>query len=61
MVYLILVLFNSIGYEFTHLIFLGAIVMFLQVDQLSKQFTTKQGPLAVLQDINLSIQAGEFV
>jgi len=61
LVYLILDLFNSIGYEFTHLIFLGAIGMFLQVDQLSKQFTTKQGPLAVLQDINLSIQAGEFV
>ena len=35
--------------------------MFLQVDQLTKQFTTKQGPLAVLQDINLSIKAGEFV
>ena len=35
--------------------------MFLQIDQLSKQFDTPQGKLLVLQDINLSIQAGEFI
>ncbi len=35
--------------------------MFLQINQLSKQFNTPQGNLMVLQDINLSIQAGEFI
>ncbi len=35
--------------------------MFLQIDRLSKHFSTQTGKLVVLDDINLSIQAGEFV
>jgi NitT/TauT family transport system ATP-binding protein len=35
--------------------------MFLQIDRLSKHFSTSTGKLVVLDDINLSIEAGEFV
>jgi NitT/TauT family transport system ATP-binding protein len=35
--------------------------MFLQIDRLSKHFSTKTGKLIVLDNINLSIPAGEFV
>ena len=35
--------------------------MFLQIDRLSKHFLTSTGKLVVLDDINLSIEAGEFV
>ncbi len=35
--------------------------MFVQIDRLSKHFSTPKGKLIVLDDINLSIQAGEFV
>jgi NitT/TauT family transport system ATP-binding protein len=35
--------------------------MFLEIDRLSKHFSTKTGKLVVLDNINLSIPAGEFV
>ncbi len=35
--------------------------MFLQVDRLHKHFQTKNGRLVVLQDINMTIEAGEFI
>lgn len=35
--------------------------MFVQIDRLSKHFSTQKGKLVVLDNINLSIQAGEFV
>ncbi|MFM7220468.1 MAG: ABC transporter ATP-binding protein [Nodosilinea sp.] len=35
--------------------------MFLEIHQLHKHFETAQGPLVVLQDINLGVQQGEFV
>lgn len=35
--------------------------MYLQINKLHKNFDTKQGPLVVLKDINMSIQQGEFI
>ncbi|MCS7291903.1 MAG: ABC transporter ATP-binding protein [Gloeomargarita sp. SKYBB_i_bin120] len=35
--------------------------MFLQVRELTKVFSTRQGPLLVLENINLSVAQGEFV
>jgi NitT/TauT family transport system ATP-binding protein len=35
--------------------------MFLQINHLHKQFTTRQGRLTVLEDINMQIAEGEFV
>ncbi len=35
--------------------------MFLQVDRLHKEFSSRQGKLTVLKDINLQIAEGEFV
>lgn len=35
--------------------------MFLQIDHLNKQFPTKEGNLVVLQDIQMSIEKGEFI
>ncbi len=35
--------------------------MFLQIDNLNKHFSTKQGTLVVLKDINMAIEQGEFI
>jgi NitT/TauT family transport system ATP-binding protein len=35
--------------------------MFLQIDNLSKQFNTQNGNMTVLKDININIDRGEFV
>ena len=35
--------------------------MYLQIKNLYKQFPTKQGNLSVLEDINMSIEQGEFI
>lgn len=35
--------------------------MFLQINQLHKQFQTKNGALVVLKDINMTIEQGEFI
>jgi NitT/TauT family transport system ATP-binding protein len=35
--------------------------MYLQINKLHKSFDTKQGPLVVLQDINMDINRGEFI
>ena len=35
--------------------------MYLQITNLHKNFNTKEGPLVVLKDINMSIEQGEFV
>ncbi|MGK7878329.1 MAG: ABC transporter ATP-binding protein [Xenococcaceae cyanobacterium] len=35
--------------------------MHLEVSHLYKQFTTRQGPLVALKDINLHVETGEFV
>lgn len=35
--------------------------MFLAIHKLSKQFQTRTGPMLVLQDINMTIDQGEFV
>jgi NitT/TauT family transport system ATP-binding protein len=35
--------------------------MFLQIDNLNKHFSTKNGTLVVLKDINIRIQQGEFI
>ena len=35
--------------------------MYLQIINLHKNFNTKEGPLVVLKDINMSIEQGEFV
>lgn len=35
--------------------------MFLQVNRLHKHFQTKNGRLVVLQDINMTIESGEFI
>ncbi|MEO0409687.1 MAG: ABC transporter ATP-binding protein [Cyanobacteria bacterium P01_A01_bin.135] len=35
--------------------------MHLAVDQLTKQFSTRHGPLVALEDINLHVETGEFV
>src|SRR5262249_11730460 len=35
--------------------------MSLQIDQLSKDFPTRSGPLSVLRDINLEFERGEAV
>ncbi len=35
--------------------------MHLEVNHLSKQFDTRQGPLVALEDVNLHVETGEFV
>ena len=35
--------------------------MYLQITKLHKNFETKSGTLAVLKDINMSIERGEFI
>jgi NitT/TauT family transport system ATP-binding protein len=35
--------------------------MYLQIDQLNKNFETKSGTLVVLKDINMKIEQGEFI
>ncbi len=35
--------------------------MFLEVNNLNKQFLTQSGPLVVLKDIDMSIEQGEFI
>lgn len=35
--------------------------MFLEIDSLNKHFATKDGPLVVLKDIDMSIEQGEFI
>jgi NitT/TauT family transport system ATP-binding protein len=35
--------------------------MFITIDSLSKQFSTRQGPMLVLKDINMAIAQGEFI
>lgn len=35
--------------------------MFLQINNLNKNFTTSKGTLVVLKDINMNIEQGEFV
>ncbi len=35
--------------------------MYLQINHLNKVFPTKQGPLTVLQDINMQIAQGEYI
>ncbi|PPS43333.1 ABC transporter ATP-binding protein [Chroococcidiopsis sp. TS-821] len=35
--------------------------MFLEINNLSKHFATKEGTLVVLKDINMSIERGEFI
>lgn len=35
--------------------------MYLQIDQLNKNFETKSGTLVVLKDINMNIEQGEFI
>ncbi|MFM7423823.1 MAG: ABC transporter ATP-binding protein, partial [Elainella sp.] len=35
--------------------------MFLEINRLNKQFTTANGPLVVLKDIDIQVERGEFV
>jgi len=35
--------------------------MHLEISKLYKQFTTKQGPLMALKDINMHVETGELV
>ena len=35
--------------------------MFLEINNLHKNFETKNGKLVVLKDINMSIKQGEFI
>jgi NitT/TauT family transport system ATP-binding protein len=46
---------------FTKSFYLQRLTMFLQINNLHKNFDTKQGTLAVLKDINMLIEQGEFI